>query len=75
MDSPKNWHIQAGRLGKCSAFQQELSVAWSKMASCLGLKVLDTSLFPPLSLSNGLKITLSIIPIAVSHPRVEITHG
>ena len=38
-------------------------------------KVLGTSLYPLVFLSNGLKITPSILPSSTRTPRVENTHG
>ena len=75
MNSPKNLHIQAWRPGNCSAFPLELLVAYVEKVGYLELKELGTSLYPLLSLSSGLKTTLSIIPIATRVPWVENTHG
>ena len=75
MKSDKNLLIQARRPGICSAFPLGLLLAYVEKVDCLGLMVLGTFLSLLLNLRNGLKITLSIIPIAVSRPWVEITHG
>ena len=74
MNSPKNLHIQAWRPGNCSAFPLELLVAYVEKVGYLELKELGTSLYPLLFLSNGLKITASILP-AASKDSWEKTHG
>ena len=61
---PKHW---------VSARQQWL--AYVEKTGCLGSKVSGISLYPLVFLSNGLKITLSIIPIASRSSWVEKAHG
>ena len=71
----KNWHIAVKKLQKyCLSARQQLLVYVEK-ADYLEFKVLDISLYPLVFLSNGLKITLSIIPIASRSSWVEKAHG
>ena len=71
----KNLLIAVKKLQKhCLLVRQQL-LDYVEKADYLELKVLDISLYPLVFLSNGLKITLSIIPIAMGTPRVENTHG
>ena len=71
----KNLLIAVKKLQKhCLSARQQL-LAYVEKADCLEFKVLDISLYPLVILSNGLKITLSIIPIATRHLWVEKAHG
>ena len=71
----KNLLIAVKKLQKhCLLVRQQL-LDYVEKADYLELKVLDISLYPLVFLSNGLKITLSIIPIATRVLWVENTHG
>ena len=71
----KNYHIAVKKLQKhCLSARQQL-LDYVEKADCPESKALGTFLYPLVFLSNGLKITLSIIPIAMGTPRVENTYG
>ena len=71
----KNLYIAVKKLQKhCLSARQQL-LDYVEKADCPESKALGTFLCPLVFLSNGLKITLSIIPIAMGTPRVENTHG
>ena len=71
----KNLLIAVKKLQKYCLSARQQWLAYVEKADCLELKVLGTSLSLLVFLKNGLKITLSIIPIAMGTPRVENTHG
>ena len=71
----KNLFIAVKKLQKhCLSARQQL-LDYVEKADCPESKALGTFLYPLVFLSNGLKITLSIIPIAMGTPRVENTYG
>ena len=71
----KNLHIAVRKLQKhCLSAKQQL-LAYVEKVDYLELMVLGISLYPLVFLSNGLKITPSILPIAIRTPRVEKAHG
>jgi hypothetical protein len=71
----KKLHIAVKKLQKhCLSARQQL-LDYVEKADCPESRALGTFLYPLVFLSNGLKITLSIIPIAMGTPRVENTHG
>ena len=71
----KNLLIAVKKLQKhCLLVRQQL-LDYVEKVDYLELKVLDISLYPLVFLSNGLKITPSILPIAIRTPRVEKAHG
>ena len=74
MTDIKNSLIAVKKLQKhCLSARQQL-LAYVEKADYLEFKVLDISLYPLLFLSNGLKITASILP-AASKDSWENTHG
>ena len=71
----KNLHIVVKKLQKhCLSARQQL-LDYVEKADCPESKALGTFLYPLVFLSNGLKITPSILPIATRHLWVENTHG
>ena len=70
----KNLHIAVKKLQKHCLLARQQLLDYAEKADCLELKVLGTFLYPLVFLSNGLKITQSIIPIATRHPW-EKAHG
>ena len=71
----KNLLIAVKKLQKhCLSVRQQL-LDYVEKADYLELKVLGISLYPLVFLSNGLKITPSILPIASRSSWVENTHG
>ena len=71
----KNLLIAVKKLQKhCLSARQQL-LDYVEKADYLELKVLGISLYPLVFLSNGLKITLSIIPIASRSSWVKKAHG
>ena len=70
----KNLLIVVKKLQKYCLSARQQWLAYVEKAGCLGSKVLGISLYPLLFLSNGLKITASILP-AASKDSWENTHG
>jgi hypothetical protein len=75
LTTEKNSLTQAWRPGICSAFPLVPFKDYVEKEDYLEFKVLGISLYPLVFLSNGLKITLSIIPIASRSSWVEKAHG
>ena len=70
----KRLHIAAWRPGICSDFPLVPFKDYVEKEDYLEFKVLGISLYPLVFLSNGLKITPSILP-AASKDSWEKTHG
>lgn len=75
MTDIKNLLIAVKKLQKYCLSARQQWLVYVEKADYLELKVLDISLYPLVILSNGLKITLSIIPIATGKSWVEKAHG
>ena len=71
----KNLLIAVKKLQKYCLSARQQWLDYVEKEDYLEFKVLGISLYPLVFLSNGLKITLSIIPIASRSSWVEKAHG